>query len=314
MPQHSHTSNSSQEREESAHQFSLVQWIGIAVAVGVLVALCIAAGRWQWHRHVDRADFISTVDANYESIPVDIAEILPNTHTQLAPSRVWSQAQLRGTYLPEYTVLLRNRPVNSSPALHVLVPFETQSGNIFLINRGWISNARNAAGPESIPAPPAGLVDVVVHLRADEPATDRSAPIGQVQAINIKQVLQAGSNAAESAESLLQRDYYQYAYGALSDEKPSAQQSLRALPKPDTDPRSHLSYAFQWWVFAIGGAATFLVLFVKDRTRFSQKKSSGNPFAALNEAEEAVSSDSKTSKRRAQRTTEEDYEDALFDE
>ena len=47
------------------------------------------------------------------------------------------------------------------------------------------------------------------------------------------------------------------AYGGLTAEVPSAATVPGPLPVPDTDPGSHLSYAFQWWTFALGGLVAF---------------------------------------------------------
>ena len=99
-------------------------------------------------------------------------------------------------------------------------------------------------------APPAGTVQITVRLRADEPASRRDAPARQVQAISVDQVLTAGGidPATVGAYS---------AYGALAAERPAPPRAIGALPKPSTDPGSHLSYAFQWWTFALGALIGF---------------------------------------------------------
>lgn len=236
------------------------QWLALGLGVAVLVVGCIFAGRWQWNRHVDRDAAITVITENYSADPVPLTDILPEPGAVVTEGDVWRQVSLRGHYLPEATVLLRNRPVESQAAFHVLVPFETDDGTVLVINRGWLRYGRESAEPDSVPAPPAGEVEVVVRLRADEPAATNGAPDGQVQAINTAQVLAAGPEGADWAQGRTVG-----AYGALASETPAPAQAVAPLPAPDTDPRSHLSYAFQWWVFALGGVGGFILLIVRER-------------------------------------------------
>ncbi|WP_245643474.1 SURF1 family cytochrome oxidase biogenesis protein [Sanguibacter suarezii] len=236
------------------------QWLALALGVAVLVVGCVLAGRWQWNRHVDRDAAIAVITENYSATPVPLAQILPEPGAVVTEKDVWRQVTLRGHYVPEATVLLRNRPVESQAAFHVLVPFEAEDGTVLVINRGWLRYGRVSAEPDSVPAPPAGEVEVVVRLRADEPAATNGAPDGQVQAINTAQVLAAGPDGGAWAQGRTVG-----AYGALASETPAPAQAVAPLPAPDTDPRSHLSYAFQWWVFAVGGVGGFVLLVVRER-------------------------------------------------
>jgi cytochrome oxidase assembly protein ShyY1 len=218
----------------------------VLVAVAVSVA-CVFLGRWQWHRHVARDAAIQLVKQNYAADAVPLADLLPAPGTVLDPDDVWRQVTVTGTYDADATVLLRNRPVDGQPGFHVLVPLDLRDGSALVVDRGWVAWDDDASGEVSVPAPPEGEVTVTVHLRADEPASDRSAPAGQVQAIDVEQVLAAGGAQVESFG----------AYGAVVEENPAAPDRLGSLPEPSVDPGSHLSYAFQWWTFSVGSIAAF---------------------------------------------------------
>jgi cytochrome oxidase assembly protein ShyY1 len=218
----------------------------VLVAVAVSVA-CVFLGRWQWHRHVARDAAIQLVKQNYAADAVPLADLLPEPGAVLDPDDVWRQVTVTGTYDAGAAVLLRNRPVDGQPGFHVLVPLDLRDGSALVVDRGWVAWDDDASGEVSVPAPPEGEVAVTVHLRADEPASDRSAPAGQVQAIDVEQVLAAGGAQVESFG----------AYGAVVDEDPAAPDRLGALPEPSIDPGSHLSYAFQWWTFSVGSIAAF---------------------------------------------------------
>ena len=224
----------------------------VAVLVGVT---CTFLGRWQWDRHEARDAAIAVVQANYAAAPVDLADVVPDPDALLPDSDAWRAVQVRGRYLPGSTVLLRNRPVNGVPSYHVLVPLlvtdaapgdfgaPVDAGRVLVVDRGWVPMGEDGSAEVDVPPPPPGEVTVTVRVRPGEAATDRRAPDAQVQAIAPAQVLAAGG---------VDGDPYA-AYGGLLEEDPAAASVLGGLPAPSTDPGSHLSYAFQWWVFALGG-------------------------------------------------------------
>lgn len=224
------------------------------VLVGVALAVaCTFLGRWQWHRHEWRDAQIAIVEANYGADPVPLGTVLGPGDAP-ADDDVWTPVTAVGSYDAAATVLLRNRPVAGTPGYHVLVPFVVrdsdpgQAGNqdegtVVVVDRGWVPTGEDATSTVALPDPPAGEVTLVGRVRADEPASDRSAPAAQVQAISVPQVLAAGGlPGAATYAAYLQR----------VDESPAPESLPGALPAPSTDPGSHLSYAFQWWTFALG--------------------------------------------------------------
>jgi len=228
------------------------------VLVGLVIAVaCVFLGRWQWHRHVWRDAQIATVHRNYDATPVPVVDVLPTPDARLADDDQWRQVAVVGRYLADATVLLRNRPVDGAPAYHVLVPFELAddpavarlAGTVLVVDRGWVPTGADASAAVDVPAPPAGEVTIVVRVRAAEGDSNRSAPPGSVQAIAPERVAAAGGIA--------DRPRFAHAYGQLVSEDPAAATALGALTAPDLDPGSHLSYAFQWWAFAIGGLVGF---------------------------------------------------------
>lgn len=267
--------------------------VGLVLLAVVVSTACVFLGRWQWHRHVARDAAIRLVEQNYAADPVPLADLLPAAGSVLDPDDVWRQATVTGTYDADATVLLRNRPVDSEPGFHVLVPLRLDDGAVLVVDRGWVAWDADASGEVSVPAPPAGDVTLTVHLRPDEPASTRSAPAGQVQAIHVDQVLAAGGSTVADAASF-------GGYGAVVAESPAAPQRLGALPAPSTDPGSHLSYAFQWWTFAVGSLAAFVWMARRELLE------AGDPAAPATRT-------AGTQRSRRGRTSDEDTEDALID-
>jgi len=239
---------------------------GLVLLALVLATACVLLGRWQWNRHVARNAVIAVIEASYGADPVPLADLLASPDAALAGADVWRPVTVIGHYDPAGTVLLRNRPIDGQPGFHVLVPFVVTGGAadggaqngtgtpaVLVVDRGWVRTGESSDRPDVVPAPPAGTVTITVRLRADEPASTRGAPAGQVQAISVRQVLAAGRTARGAVRAYA-------AYGALAAEQPAARDGVGPLPKPSTDPGSHLSYAFQWWIFALGALIWFPVL------------------------------------------------------
>ena len=234
------------------------RWLRVAALALTVSLACAAAGTWQWNRHSARLEAVPRVQANYDADPTDVAALVPGPGAELSPEDEWRPVRATGAYAPGGTVLLRNRPVSGTPALHVLAVFVVagphESRSVLVIDRGWLP-AGSEEFPETVPDPPSGTIDVLARLRPAEEPDSRTAPPGQAYAIEPAQVL-AASNVDTDVRALP----VLAVYGVLASEDPAAATAPRILPPPDTDLGTHLSYTFQWWVFAIGAIVGFGVL------------------------------------------------------
>jgi len=286
------------------------QWLTLGLGAVVLAGLCVTAAFWQWNRFTAREAQIALVEANYGAAPVPVAELLPAPGAVLADDDAWRPVTLTGAYRADATVLLRNRPVGGTPGFHVLVPFETADGIVVVVDRGFVPLGRDSSAPDAVPPPPAVEVTATVTLRADEPSSSRGAPAGQVQAISTEQVLAAGPHGATWAQGRTVG-----AYGQLRWEDPAPGVSLTALPRPDLDPGSHLSYTFQWAVFAAGALGGYLLLWRRetrgDRVTVGDLLAEEEAGPANGGAEPSTTHRPRRERRR--RRTDEELEDALLD-
>lgn len=290
------------------------QWITLGLGAVLLAAVCILAAVWQWHRYTWREAQIDLVQSNYAAAPVPLADVLPEPGAVLDPDDEWRPAVATGTYRPEDTVLLRNRPVGGQPGFHVLVPFETTGADgqpvVLVVDRGFVPLGEDASSPSAVPDPPAGEVEVTMTMRPDEPASDRGTPAGQVQAIHTDQVLAAGADGAAWAEGSTVGGY-----GQLRSEDPAAATTPGALPEPDTDPGSHLSYTVQWCIFALGALGGYVVLWRRE-TR-PVHVTAGDLLAAADGPDPLDGTGRRGAAVRPQRPrrrkVDEDFEDALLD-
>ncbi len=224
-------------------QFTLSRrWLGyLALAVAFAIA-CTLLALWQFDRREGARAEIERVDANWESAPRPIEDVLPALDAWDDAAK-WTPVVLTGHYLAADQLLVRGRPFNGSAGFEVLVPFQLDDGTVVVIDRGWLPSGNQQENPDTVPAPPAGDVTVVARLKPGEPTIPgRSAPAGQVATIHLPTIA-----------DLIAQPTYTGAYGLLVAEDPTPSVRPAAFPKPVADEGPHLSYAFQWLVFAIMG-------------------------------------------------------------
>jgi cytochrome oxidase assembly protein ShyY1 len=227
------------------------RWLaGLAVAM-VVATVCVLLGTWQWHRREQRLEANAAVTGNYDRTPVPLAEVLASPQAGFPAEAAWTPVAVRGEYLAQEALLLRNRPLDGRPGYHVLVPLRTTTGTVLLVDRGWLPTGATGSRPDAVPAPPRGTVDVVARLRPPEPAFGADAPGGQVRSLDLGHI----AGTLPSGGDLLTG-----AYGVLDHEQPPPEQSPVALPRPVVDEGPHLSYSLQWFVFAIGAFVGYGVL------------------------------------------------------
>lgn len=216
------------------------RWLSYLALVVAFAIACSFLAMWQLARREEARLEIERVDANWESAPRPIADVLPELDSFEADDK-WMPVTLSGRYLPEEQLLVRGRPMNGNPGFEVLVPFQLDDGSVFVVDRGWVPPGNEQETPQNVPAPPEGEVTVVVRLKAGEPEiAGRSAPEGQIATIHLPDIADRVGEPTFTG-----------AYGLLASEEPAPASRPAATAKPVADEGPHLSYAFQWFVFGI---------------------------------------------------------------
>lgn len=214
---------------------------------------------WQLNKDDDIVERNERIDAAFQTDPVPVTSVF-GAAGEIEPDEEWSRVILQGRYLPEDEVILRLRPVESSPAYHALTPFQLDSGETILVNRGF---SVPVEGQPVIDPAPTEPVTITGHARLNEP-TPPTAPMTeagfeQVYGINTEEI-----SAITGTD--LARDYVQ-----LSEGQPG---ELRAIPVPKLDRGSHLSYGFQWIAFGIMaplGLGYFIWAELRERRRVREE-------------------------------------------
>ncbi|WP_240645742.1 SURF1 family protein [Georgenia sp. SYP-B2076] len=237
------------------------RWLRLIGAMVVVSVACVFLGMWQWGRYETRSAQAAQVAAAYDAEPVALTDLLPAPAGPVRAAEEWRPVQLTGHYAPGGTVLLRNRPVDGTPAVHVIAPFVARAGGedvLVVVDRGWAAAEDGEAARADLPQPPPGDVTVTGRLRVAEQPFDRAAPTGQIYTLAPTQVLAGVATVTDLAEvaALPVLDGYVQAVS----EDPAPQVALGGYTRPESSYGTNLSYAFQWWFFAAGALAAIVIL------------------------------------------------------
>jgi cytochrome oxidase assembly protein ShyY1 len=269
------------------------RWAGYLALVIVFAVACCALGTWQLNRRAEALTEVARIDANYDAAPVPVAEALPDS-AAFDPDERWQVVALSGEYLADDEVVIRNRPFEGSSGFQVVTPFRLDDGSVFFVDRGWI--AQNSDGrPGEYEAAPAGEVEVTARLKANEGSiAGRTASGRELATIDLDEL--ADRVGAPS---------YTGAYGVLVQRGEDADVPPVAAARPIRDEGPHLSYALQWFVFAILG-------FIGLGWAANQERK-GLAEAALSPEERERTAQAKP-KRPPRERADADVEDAILDQ
>lgn len=201
-------------------------------AIG-LVVLFVNLGFWQLRRLDERQAFNDTVRAALTEGPV---ALVPG----VTPSE-WERVELHGTYRPGTDVLVANRAQNDQSGYWVLSAFDTTEGTV-VVDRGFVPRSLVAQGSLAVSAPPSGTVDLVGTVQKSRHGVFATS-VGTSKVIEINQVDVARLGEHWGATMLA---FWVHATTAQGS-------PLEAVLDPTLNDGPHLSYAFQWFIFATIG-------------------------------------------------------------
>ena len=137
------------------------KWILSTLLAVLGVAVLIRLGIWQLDRLTQRRAFNARVEVQLNQPALDLNQ------TPL-PADLWDMeyraVQVRGRYVPQEEVLLRNQAWQDRPGYHLLTPLVIEGGGAkVLVDRGWIPlpDDRNAVPDTLAPADPTTITGYI---------------------------------------------------------------------------------------------------------------------------------------------------------
>src|SRR5450756_388703 len=75
------------------------RWL-TALAIAAIFALaCVFLGRWQWHRHEDKAARAQRIESHYFASPVPLSRVMPRPDADLPRAQEWTLVTATGRYV-----------------------------------------------------------------------------------------------------------------------------------------------------------------------------------------------------------------------
>lgn len=249
-------------RSEAARRYRFLlspRWIGRHLLVVCLLGSFIALGLWQLDRLDHRKAENSVIQARLRRPPAQLSALLPSPSLgrRKASRFAYRRVVATGRYEPDREVLLEGTSFLGRPGSHVLTPLTTGQNEAVIVDRGWVP--MEVEGPPVAQArPPLGDV-VVTGILLQPPGRPRfgpnEPPPGRVDRLPRADLKRLGA----------QLPYRLYPLVLLLErQRPPTGGPLprvQALPSPDEGP--HLSYAIQWFSFAVIAAVTYAGLIRK---------------------------------------------------
>lgn len=247
-------------------KFFTPRWLFGHLFALILIALFVNLGVWQLRRLAEREAYNTRLESRLTAEPQPFAQLIRqfslDAPAEAQNSAVHRRVSATGRFDNAHEVLLRSRAQAGQPGYHVLTPLHLDGGRALLVDRGWVPFDLDEP-PVRPAAPPAKPVTVTGYLQpAQVPVSGGLlGALGLIQKDPAEGLLEAVFyvNPARIGRQLPYR--LEPVFLELSTQTPAQPGRLPVPPEaPDLTRGSHLSYALQWFSFALIGAVGYVML------------------------------------------------------
>lgn len=234
------------------------KWLAGHLLALALIVLFVTFGFWQLGRLGERQQANAMIAERMAGEAQPLGE-LRERHGEEPEELAYRRASARGRFEPVGELLLRSRSRDGQPGWHVLTPLIQESGRALLVDRGWIPY-RMDDPPVEEATPPGGSVFLEGLVRAEQdppqgwlsqfaPRDPQEGPLRTAYYVDVERL------AAQLPYPL------EPVYLELATQIPPNEGALPLPPQPPALERgSHLSYALQWFTFALIGVVGYALL------------------------------------------------------
>lgn len=234
-----------------------------SIAQHVLVLLVVVGltrlGVWQLSRLSEVRDRNDAQATRFEQPAEPVEDLLADL--SLSDVDVLAGLEFRpvtatGTYRTTDEVLQRGRSLNGRSGYHVLTPLDLADGTTVMVRRGWVPFDVDLLPPVPDAIPPDGTVTVTGYVERSIPqptglVAQRDPEQGELDVVFHADLDRLGPQLGGEVLPMLVH---------LEDQAP-AQAGELPVPaaRPEQDEGTHLSYAFQWFAFALTAVGFYAV-------------------------------------------------------
>jgi len=215
------------------------------LATVAMIALTVSLGNWQIRRGHDKEALQQRFDALGKEPPVDLG--VAKVDASVLDLR---RVRARGTWLPDYLVLLDNRVRHGVPGYHVFMPLQLEGSKLsVLVNRGWVAASPERSHLPDIPTPQ-GVVTVEGLSKAPRGKTFELAPDSSTGKVWQNVTIERFRDASKLDLQPIVVEQTNTADDGL----------VREWERPEFGVEKHRGYAFQWYSLAVLTVALYVVL------------------------------------------------------
>lgn len=220
------------------------RWLAFHLLVVAVIVAMVNLGFWQLRRLDERQAFNERVRERIDMAPLPLVDVLGPADDPAAVE--WRSVEATGTYLGDEQVAIVNRSQGGRAGQHVATPLELADGRLLIVDRGFVPLGADA------PAPPPGEITVVGRLHPSQERrrgqlSDPEGERAEFQRIDLDRL------AAQLPAPVVP------AYVDLVSSDPSQGPSPVPTELPELSEGPHLSYAVQWFIFAVCVAAGWVL-------------------------------------------------------
>lgn len=239
----------------------------------VLIPVFLELSMWQFHRLDGRRQANHLLLVALEQPPTPFEQVLTKSDAGAAQISLaeWTPVVLRGAWVTGSTVLARRHWRGDRVGHYVIDPFQLNNGPVVPVARGWMAPAEADNKAIGALAPPRDqAVSLVGWVRRYEsPSCPSDLPKSQIAGVNPGCLKTVGWDTSQLAAVWVQVDR-----GRTLDNdlwlSPNDGESVLDIPPPEITEGSHLSYAWQWRLFALLSVVGWIILVRTEQARERQ--------------------------------------------
>ena len=214
------------------------RWLLFAVAVALLAYGCWWLGEWQFHRLEDRQQSNAVTERNLAAEAVPVEDVLAPGRPVSAEDE-WRHISAVGTYDDAARVVVRYQTRDGVSGVDVVTPLRLSgSGDLLLVDRGWVATDNRGDASPDVPDAPTGEVQITGWVRADATGDSTAVDDRSTRAVSSRTI-----------GPTLDGDVLG-GFVDLEQERPEATEPLAVTETPDLSNGPHFFYGLQWWFFA----------------------------------------------------------------
>lgn len=238
-----------------------------------LVLVFLRLGQWQLTRLAEADARLASQERQLDEPAAPVGTVLAGLtldDTEQLAALEYRPVVAEGTWRADDEVLQRGRSHQGQSGFHVLTPLDLDDGGAVLVRRGWVPFDNQLRPPVEAAAPPDGVVVVEGYLERSIPQptsgiAQRDPEQGALDVVFHADLARLGPQLGDVLPMLLH----------LEAQEPAPAGDLPVpAPRPALDRGPHLSYAVQWFAFAVIGAGMY-ALWLRRRAAGDERAISG---------------------------------------